>query len=230
MSNFPTYDKNRWEIHDPNKPNSEQPDAFIIKKKLDHIEEGIRIAHADLQIGTVTEGDTASAYIAYDEDKNVRNLNLQIPKGQSGKDAYETWLELGHTGSKQEFLDYLKGQDGNDGNDGADGDSAYQVWLKQGNIGSEQDFLDSLRGLKGEKGDSAYQVWINEGNSGTVQDFLNSLKGEDGKKGNTGDRGPSNYEVWITIPGNENKTKEEYFEEMKGSDGGNSSITFINFG
>jgi hypothetical protein len=40
-------------------------------------------------------------------------------------------------------------------------------------------------------------------------------KGEQGDKGDKGDRGKSSFEVWKEIPGNENKTIEDYFNEIK---------------
>jgi len=57
--------------------------------------------------------------------------------GPAGNSAYETWLELGNSGTEQDFLDSLQG------NNGA---SAYQTWLDLGNTGTEQDFIDSLGG------------------------------------------------------------------------------------
>ncbi len=38
-------------------------------------------------------------------------------KGDPGKSAYEIWLELGNTGTEQDFIDSLKGEDGEDGQD-----------------------------------------------------------------------------------------------------------------
>ncbi|WP_438989577.1 hypothetical protein [Polaribacter sp.] len=67
--------------------------------------------------------------------------------GDDGISAYEVWLELGNTGTEQEFIDSLKGADGDDGI------SAYEVWLALGNTGTEQEFIDSLKGADGEDGD-----------------------------------------------------------------------------
>lgn len=74
-------------------------------------------------------------------------------QGIDGKSAYEIWLDLGNTGSEQDFIDSLIGDDGDPGDTGDDGDSAYVVWLALGNTGTEQDFIDSLKGADGEDGD-----------------------------------------------------------------------------
>ena len=41
-------------------------------------------------------------------------------QGIDGKSAYEIWLDLGNTGTEQDFIDSLKGADGEDGEDGED--------------------------------------------------------------------------------------------------------------
>ena len=74
-------------------------------------------------------------------------------QGIDGKSAYEIWLDLGNTGSEQDFIDSLIGDDGDPGDPGDDGDSAYEVWLALGNTGTEQEFIDSLKGADGEDGD-----------------------------------------------------------------------------
>ena len=74
-------------------------------------------------------------------------------QGIDGKSAYEIWLDLGNTGTEQDFIDSLIGDDGDPGDPGDDGDSAYEVWLALGNTGTEQDFIDSLKGADGQDGD-----------------------------------------------------------------------------
>lgn len=67
-------------------------------------------------------------------------LTLLLDKFQStlddmeyvARDPYDTAVELGFQGSKQEWLDFLRG------------DSAYETALKHGFRGSEQDWLDSF--------------------------------------------------------------------------------------
>ena len=114
---------------------------------------------------------------------------LQSLIGEQGKSTYEIWLSLGHEGTVQDFIDDIKGEKGDKGDPG---ESAYEIWIDLGHTGTEQDFIDSL------KGDSAYQVWLDAGHTGTVDDFLEWLKGEKGDKGDKGDTGMSAYEVWLS--------------------------------
>lgn len=60
--------------------------------------------------------------------------------GLDGKSAYEIWLELGNTGSKEDFINSLKGLDGVNGKDGLDGTNG-------------TDGEQGPKGDKGEKGD-----------------------------------------------------------------------------
>ena len=236
------YTPNKWELYNPNIPKEDQPHSFITKRKLEHIEKGIETASVSLVVGEITMGDTYNVTITEDEENKVRKLNITFPpagkgdRGDDGKSAYQTWLDLGNEGSEQEFLDYLKGADGKDGKDGKDGldgeqgpagESAYQAWLNLGNTGSEQDFLNTLKGEKGEQGESgtegksAYQEWLDLGNTGSEEDFIMSLTGPEGK---------SAYEVWKTIPGNENKLITDFFESLKGEPGpAGTSVVFVDF-
>ncbi len=92
-------------------------------------------------------------------------------KPKDGKSAYELWLEQGHSGTIEDFLNSLIGDPGK---------SAYEIWLSLDHEGTVVDFIDYI------KGQSAYELWIQEGHSGTEQDFLDSLIG------------PSAYDVWIS--------------------------------
>lgn len=149
-----SYLKNIWKIFNPDIPEDKQPDAFITKEKLDHMEEGIEVAHqlaenakSEVEIGEVVSGETASAEIV---DKK---LNLVLPKGDKGNDgqsAYTAWLLQGNDGSEEDFLNAIKGEPGK---------SAYQIWLDAGNEGTEEEFLLSLKGVDGTgfKGDPGEQ-------------------------------------------------------------------------
>ena len=128
--------------------------------------------------------------------------------GEEGMSAYEVWLDLGNTGTEQDFIDSLKGPEGEPGDPGTDGDSAYDVWIEAGNTGTEQEFLDSLKATDGNDGDSAYDIWLSAGNTGTEQDFLDSLMGNDGD---------SAYDIWIAA-GNTG-TEQEFLDSLKGADG-----------
>ena len=133
------------------------------------------------------------------------------PTGADGKSAYEIWIEQGHTGTEEDFLNSLvgatgstgaQGPAGEDGTNGADGKSAYDIWLENGHTGSEADFLESLvgatgatgqqgiQGQTGADGKSSYEIWLEQGNTGSEQDFLNSLVGATGATGMTGATGP----------------------------------------
>ena len=193
------YDPNKWELYDPNIPNEDQPHSFITKRKLEKMEEGIREANVELEVGEVNIGTEGNYGVTITEEEvngetKARRLNITFPPsgkgepGDDGKSAYEVWLDAGNIGTEQDFLDYLKGIDGKDGKDGKDG----------------------ADGAPGPKGDSAYQTWLNEGNTGTEEDFLNYLQGKDGDDA---------YETWIKIPGNENKTITEFYESLKGEKG-----------
>lgn len=82
--------------------------------------------------------------MAQDLNVNVTGFNLPPLKvegtftvpainilGQNGKSAYEIWLEAGNTGTKDDFLNSLKGKDGNPGLPGKDAtvDGAYEMLL-----------------------------------------------------------------------------------------------------
>ena len=139
--------------------------------------------------------------------------------GADGLSAYDLWLAAGNTGSVEDFLAGLVGQDGADGEDGmngadgangmdgadgADGLSAYDLWLAAGNTGSVEDFLVGLVGQDGADGEdgangmdgadgadglSAYEVWLAHGNEGTEDDFFESLTGPEGQQGPAGQDG-----------------------------------------
>lgn len=57
---------------------------------------------------------------------NLKGINLPPIKleGAPGKSAYEIWLESGHSGTREDFLNSLKGQDGRNGDDGLPGKDA----------------------------------------------------------------------------------------------------------
>lgn len=117
------------------------------------------------------------------------------PAGEDGESAYEIWLDEGHQGTEEDFLNSLvgpqgpQGQPGEDGPAGEDGLSAYEVWLEAGHTGTVQDYLDSLVGPAGADGLSAYEVWLEAGHTGTVQDYLDSLVGAPGPRGPQGPQG-----------------------------------------
>lgn len=118
-------------------------------------------------------------------------------KGDTGKSAYDEWLNLGNEGSVADFinslrgepftyedfteeqLQALKGEQGERGEQGArgeQGDDAYGVWLKAGHVGSLQDFFDYNKGKKGDKGEQGIQG-------------IQGIQGERGERGERGEQG-----------------------------------------
>lgn len=83
---------------------------------------------------------------------------------------------------------------------------------------------------KGLKAESVKDSKGNEYTNITVDlennDDLKGKTGEKGEKGEKGDQGLSAYDVWKTLPGNDGKTKEEFFESLKGKDGESGSGLF----
>ena len=131
--------------------------------------------------------------------------------GENGKSAYDIWLELGNTGTEEDFLNSLQGEPGEKG---ADGTMSFE------DLTDEQ--KDSLKGANGK---SAYDIWLEKGNTGTEEEFLESLKGVDGKisfddltdeqkESLKGADGKSAYQIWLD-EGNTG-TEEEFLESLKG--------------
>lgn len=107
------YKPNKYTIYDDALSFEEnyKNEAVITKKKLDRLEEQVKISSADWAIGEAKFVDSvkdAGVSIEFNELEGTRRINFAIP-GRPGKSAYETWLELGHTGSKEDFLQFCKG-------------------------------------------------------------------------------------------------------------------------
>lgn len=92
---------------------------------------------------------------------------LQGPKGDDGRSAYQVWLDAGHKGTELDYLASLKGATGAPGAKGNTGDTG-------------------ATGPAGPAGKSAYQVWLDAGHTGTESDYLASLKGANGAPGKDG--------------------------------------------
>ena len=108
-------------------------------------------------------------------------------KPEDGKSAYEIWIEEGHSGTIEDFLESLIGPTGK---------STYEIWLSLGHEGTVVDFVNAIQGK------SAYEVWIDEGHEGTVTDFLDSLVGK------------SAYEIWLDL--GHVGTEEDFIASLKG--------------
>lgn len=83
----------------------------------------------------------------------TRYMDLPYIGEGDGKSAYEIWLDEGHTGSVEDFLNSLVGPAGK---------STYELWLSLGNEGTIADFIDTLIGPQGPQGKSAYEWWRDE--------------------------------------------------------------------
>lgn len=223
----------------------------------DVVNSAVTAAGLNVTVGTTTTlqaGSQARVEQKLVDGKN--QFNFYIPagkqggkgdpgdKGDPGKSAYQVWLDLGNTGTEQEFINALKGPQGNpgtpgkDGSNGQDGKSAYQVWLDAGHKGTQDDFFAFLKGDKGDtgkpgtdgktgaNGKSAYQVWLDLGNKGTETDFINALKGAKGDTGNDGPRGfqgpaGKNFRLKQTFP------SIQAMQDSKGKDFEDGDFTMI---
>ena len=117
----------------------------------------------------------------------------------TGQSAYDIWKGLGHTGTEEEFLEFIR-----TGSKGDQGKSAYEEWASfEVNKGKTYDqFIEFIRGNTGA---SAYDVWLTiSGNEGkTMDDFYASLKGDPGVAGETGPKGETGPQGEKGDPGNE---------------------------
>ena len=182
---------------------------------------------------TLTDG-TASKF-------NVRNGY----DGSAGKSAYEVAVDNGFDGTKDEWLESLKGERGTRGAMGPGGKSAYEVAVSEGFEGDELEWLDSLKGETGGKGDkgepgldgkdaaiasatASYdasvattpKVDLVVGGTPQQRTFafkFSGLKGENGKDGRNGNHGESAYEIAYRngFDGNE----QEWMDSLKGDKG-----------
>ena len=197
-------------------------------------EKGIKITEKD-------EGDYGKTYtFSLNKDELKGDPDFKGDKGDpgtkgengtDGKSAYEVWKEIPGNGekTKEEYLASLKGERGETGpqgiagpkgETGAVGKSAFEVWNKMpGNENkTQEDFIkaitgsngkDGAAGPKGEKGDTG--VAGPKGDPGK--------QGEVGPKGEAGAVGKSAFEVWSKMPGNENKTQDDFIKAITGANG-----------
>ena len=115
-----------------------------------------------------------------------------------GKSAYEIAVDNGYSGSENEWIQSLAGQDGESGK------SAYELAVEKGYTGSEDEWLSSLvgkPGTDGVNGKSAYELAVENGYNGTLTDWLNSLIGKSGEKGDRGEPGVGIDEIHINENG-----------------------------
>ena len=71
------YKPQTWTVYDESIPDIQQPNSFITKAKLDHIELGLAAAITDLQIGDINEGlEPKVEIITSEEDSTVKLLTF----------------------------------------------------------------------------------------------------------------------------------------------------------
>lgn len=102
--------------------------------------------------------------------------------GTPGASAYEVWLAAGNSGSEQDYLTSLRGEDSTI--PGAPGASAYEIAVDNGFVGDEAAWLATLKGEDGQSssvpgapGKSAYEVAVDNGFEGDEPAWLETLKG-----------------------------------------------------
>ena len=167
--------------------------------------------------------------------KNILSLD-ELERGDNGKSAYEIAVENGFTGTEEEWLETLKGQNGEagksayeiavengftgteeqwlaalSGQNGATGKSAYEIAVENGFTGTEEQWLAALVGQNGATGKSAYELAVENGFKGTEEQWLASLKGENGATGK------SAYE--IAVEKGYKGTESQWLESLKGAKG-----------
>ena len=88
-----------------------------------------------------TPSDVANEVEAY---VTTHEEDLKGEKGDNGLSAYQIAVELGFSGTQEEWEESLHGANGNDGNDGNDGKSAYDTAVEGGYEGTEEEFRQNL--------------------------------------------------------------------------------------
>lgn len=97
-------------------------------------------------------------------------LLFNFPTPEDGLDAYQTWLAYGNTGTFEDYLDAIKG------NNGDPGLSAYQLAVQNGFTGTITQWLESLK-VQGPAGENNYQIAVRNGYVGTEAQWVASQSG-----------------------------------------------------
>lgn len=146
-------------------------------------------------IANISQTDEGALISITDKAGTTTAILKKGEDGANGKSAYEIWLENGNSGTEQDFLMSLKGNDGDDGKNGvsvthswnntiltitsASGTSSTDLKGDKGDIG-----LTGPQGIKGEKGDIGPQ----------------GEQGIPGPKGDIGERGAAGTVIQSTEP------------------------------
>ena len=123
----------------------------ILEEIGPHIGENGNWWIGDVDTGTNAQGQPGtSPHVGENGNWYIGDTDTGVQaQGQNGKSAYELMQEQGYTGTLEEWLQTLKGEDGQDGK------SAYEIMQEAGYTGTLEEWLDSL---KGQDGKSAYEL------------------------------------------------------------------------
>lgn len=204
------YQKNTWVLFEEGIPAHEQPDAFITKQKLDHIETGIRSAVTDFKLGTISKGTDVQCEIISDEnDPSVKRINLVIPKEVSWLFSQVELMDNGVAPTGATLNDMVLDNKGNIFTISENINGVYILHKRlniMGETGKEGPMgPEGKAGADGKEGKSAYQLWIEQGNTGSVEQFFTFLKGPSGD---------STYDLWKRL-GYEG-TPQDFLDSLKG--------------
>ena len=126
---------------------------------------------------------------------SLMSCNFQTNSSSSGAlSAYEIAVKNGFTGTEEEWLESLKGQDGAS----LHITDIYNKWLADGNTGTFEQFITKYFSDTYFQGKSAYELAVEAGFEGTEEEWLASLKGDMGMTGAAGDT-VDLYEVYLTL-------------------------------
>ena len=159
-------------------------DVAVLKSRLDNINDDITPTNyytkdevqqlmANAEVGAIVHFDN----LTLEQKEQLKGeKGDKGNKGEQGDSAYDVAVELGYTGTKEEWLASLEG------------DSAYELAVQQGYAYTVDAWLQSLKGDKGDKGDtgetgkSAYQIAVENGltSASTQAEWIVELKGEKG--------------------------------------------------
>ena len=129
--------------------------------------------------------------------EQLADLVKDIESGVEGKSAFDVAVENGFNGTKEEWLESLRGPAGPQGPAGPRGYSAYAAWrtLEGNENGTVEEFIESLKGQQGPAGEQGPQ----------------GEKGEQGPAGPQGEKGEDGY---TPVKGVDYFTEEELKEIM----------------
>lgn len=116
------------------------------------------------------------------------NGKKAVPASTQGKSAYDIAVMNGYSGTQEQWLASLVGENGAKGDKGDAGKSAYELAVENGYKGTVEEWLKSLvasdvAGKDGANGKSAYELAVEKGYNGTEEEWLKTLVGANGIDG-----------------------------------------------